>query len=78
VSNAATQILLKQAPQAIDALGDAFGLTGGERRLLLDARPGQGLLISGIARTGFEAISSEQERALCTTGLELAGLLGDL
>jgi hypothetical protein len=31
VSNAATQILLKQAPQAIDAVGDAFGLTAGER-----------------------------------------------
>jgi type IV secretory pathway VirB4 component len=67
VSNAATQVLLKQAPQAIDAVGDAFGLTAGERRLLLGARPGQGLLISGIARTGFESISSEQEHALCTT-----------
>ncbi|ROO63020.1 uncharacterized protein DUF87 [Micromonospora sp. Llam0] len=67
VSNAATQVLLKQAPQAIDAVGDAFGLTGGERRLLLGARPGQGLLISGIARTGFESISSEQEHAVCTT-----------
>ncbi len=67
VSNAATQVLLKQAPQAIDVVGDAFGLTGGERRLLLGARPGQGLLISGIARTGFESISSEQEHALCTT-----------
>jgi type IV secretory pathway VirB4 component len=75
VSNAATQILLKQAPQAIDAVGDAFGLTGGERRLLLAARPGQGLLISGIARTGFEAISSEQEHALATTNP--ADLLGD-
>jgi type IV secretory pathway VirB4 component len=75
VSNAATQILLKQAPQAIDAVGDAFGLTGGERRLLLAARPGQGLLISGIARTGFEAISSEQEHALATTGLGLMEML---
>src|SRR5262249_1806084 len=31
VSNAATQVLLKQAPQAIDAVADAFGLTVGER-----------------------------------------------
>ncbi|MBQ1022801.1 VirB4 family type IV secretion system protein [Micromonospora sp. C95] len=67
VSNAATQVLLKQAPQAIDTVGDAFGLTGGERRLLLAARPGQGLLICGVARTGFESISSEQEHAVCTT-----------
>ncbi|GIH20924.1 hypothetical protein Raf01_90960 [Rugosimonospora africana] len=33
VSNAA-QILLRQAPQAIDAVGDAFGLTAGKRRVL--------------------------------------------
>jgi type IV secretory pathway VirB4 component len=67
VSNAATQVLLKQAPQAIDAVGDAFGLTAGERRLLLTARTGQGLLISGSNRTGFDSISSDQEHRLCTT-----------
>ncbi len=67
VSNAATQILLKQAPQAIDAVGDAFGLTAGERRLLLAARTGQGLLISGTNRTSFEAVSSPAEHALATT-----------
>ncbi|OKI45714.1 VirB4 family type IV secretion system protein [Micromonospora sp. CB01531] len=71
VANAATQILLKQAPQAIDAIGDAFGLTAGERRLLLAARVGTGLLISGTNRTSFEAIASQAEHQLCTTGLEL-------
>ncbi|WBB48474.1 conjugal transfer protein TraC [Verrucosispora sp. WMMA2044] len=67
VANAATQILLRQAPQAIDAVGDAFGLTAGERRLLLTADRGQGLLISGTNRTAFEAISSDTEHALATT-----------
>jgi type IV secretory pathway VirB4 component len=67
VANAATQILLKQAPQAIDAIGDAFGLTAGERRLLLAARVGHGLLISGTNRTSFEAIASDAEHLLCTT-----------
>jgi type IV secretory pathway VirB4 component len=67
VANAATQVLLKQAPQAIDAIGDAFGLTAGERRLLLAARVGHGLLISGASRSSFEAISSEAEHLLCTT-----------
>ena len=70
VSNAATQILLKQAPQAIDAVGDAFGLTTGERRLLLAARTGTGLLISGTNRTSFEAVSSPAEHALATTDPE--------
>jgi type IV secretory pathway VirB4 component len=67
VSNAATQLLLKQAPQAIDAVGDAFGLTAGERRMLLSARTGTGLLISGTNRTAFEAVSSPAEHQLCTT-----------
>ncbi|GAA3292641.1 hypothetical protein GCM10020218_067910 [Dactylosporangium vinaceum] len=67
VSNAATQILLKQAPQAIDAVGDAFGLTVGERRMLLSARTGHGLLISGTNRTAFESIASPSEHTLATT-----------
>ncbi|MET7752373.1 DUF87 domain-containing protein [Micromonospora sp. NPDC005367] len=67
VANAATQVLLKQAPQAIDAIGDAFGLTAGERRLLLAARVGTGLLISGTSRTSFEAVASAAEHQLCTT-----------
>ncbi|MET8147846.1 VirB4 family type IV secretion system protein [Actinoplanes sp. NPDC049668] len=67
VANAATQVLLKQAPQAIGQVADAFGLTAGERRMLLSARVGHGLLISGANRTGFEAISSRAEHTLATT-----------
>ncbi|MCX4387319.1 ATP-binding protein [Micromonospora peucetia] len=67
VANAATQVLLKQAPQAIDAIGDAIGLTAGERRLLLAARVGTGLLISGTNRSSFEAIASKTEHQMCTT-----------
>ncbi|MDG4795060.1 conjugal transfer protein TraC [Micromonospora sp. WMMD1082] len=76
VANAATQVLFRQAPQAIDTVGDAFGLTGGERRLLLAARPGQGLLISGTNRTAFEAISSDTEHAAATT--DPADLITDI
>jgi type IV secretory pathway VirB4 component len=67
VANAATQVLLRQAPQAIDTVGDAFALTAGERRLLLSTRRGQGLLISGTNRTGFESVSSAAEHAMATT-----------
>jgi type IV secretory pathway VirB4 component len=76
VSNAATQILLRQAPQAIDTVGDALGLTDGERRLLLAARRGHGLLISGTNRTGFEAVASAAEHALANTSP--ADLIDDL
>ncbi len=55
VSNVATQVLLRQAPQAISDVADAFGLTAGEKRLLITAHPGHGLLISGSTRTAFHA-----------------------
>ena len=77
VSNAATQVLLKQAPQAIDAVADAFGLTVGERRMLLSAGVGHGLLISGTNRTAFESISSQTEHLLATTKpSDLVDLIG--
>jgi hypothetical protein len=77
VANAATQTLLKQAPQAIDTVADAFGLTTGERRMLLAARIGHGLLKAGTNRTGFEAIASPAEHRLCTTSPEFVEGLED-
>ena len=38
IANAATQILLRQAPQAADVVADVFGLTAGEARLLPPSR----------------------------------------
>ncbi|TQS42904.1 VirB4 family type IV secretion system protein [Cryptosporangium phraense] len=74
-ANSATQILLKQAPQAIDAIGAAFGLTAGERRALLAARTGTGLLLSGTYRVGLEVVASPAEhRMATTTPAELAEL----
>ena len=43
VANAATQILMRQAPQAIDTVADTFGLTAGEARRLLSAGRGEKL-----------------------------------
>jgi type IV secretory pathway VirB4 component len=67
VANAATQILLRQAPQAIDAITTAFGLSDGERHKLLAARRGTGLLVSGTSRVSFEIVASAAEHALATT-----------
>lgn len=67
VSNAATQILLGQAPQAIDAVGAAFRLTSGERELLLTARRGDALLAAGRDRVVFRALASPEEHSLITT-----------
>ena len=48
VANAATQVLMRQAPQAIDLVADTFGLTAGEARMLLAAGRGEALLLAGI------------------------------
>jgi type IV secretory pathway VirB4 component len=70
VANAATQILLRQAPQAIDALAEAFGLSAGERAYLLGAARGQGLLAAGVDRVAFTALASPEEDDVCRTGIE--------
>jgi len=68
VANAATHLLLGQAPQAIDRLTSAFGLTEGERQLLLAARVGEGLLAGpGGQRAAFTAMASPAEHALVTS-----------
>ena len=70
VANAATQILLRQAPQTIDTLSEAFALSAGERAYLLGAGRGQGLLAAGQDRVAFTVLSSEIEDGLARTGIE--------
>ncbi len=64
VANAATQILMRQAPQAIDLIADTFALTAGEARRLLSARRGEALLLAGSVRASFLAVSSPAEHQL--------------
>ena len=70
VANAATQILLRQAPQSIDTLAERFGLSAGERAYLLGAARGQGLLAAGVDRVAFTALASAEEDLLARTGIE--------
>ncbi|WP_405657726.1 VirB4 family type IV secretion system protein [Streptomyces sp. NBC_00079] len=67
VANSATQILLRQAPQAIDEITRAFDLSEGERQFLLTADRGQGLLAAGTQRVAFQSIASPTEHYLVTT-----------
>jgi type IV secretory pathway VirB4 component len=67
VTNAATQILLRQAPQAIDDVADVFNLSQGERQFLLTADKGQALLCLGNQHAAFESLASPTENALITT-----------
>ena len=67
VANATTQILLRQAPQAIDAVGDAFNLSAGERAFLLGCNRGEGLLAAGSDRVSFRSIASPAEHRVITS-----------
>jgi len=68
------RVLLGQAPEGVDALGRYFDLTQAERRLLLNAAPGEGLLFVGRSHVAFEAIVSRREYNTLTT--RPADLLG--
>ena len=67
VASAATQILLRCAPQAADAITQAFGLTDGERAFLTTADTGAGLLAGPRHRVAFTAHAAPTEHDLITT-----------
>jgi type IV secretory pathway VirB4 component len=75
VQNAATQLLLGQAPQAIQVLTQAFHLSAGEQAHLLAAQPGDALLLAGPHRVALRSLASPTEHRLVTTSpAELATL----
>ena len=78
IANAATQVLLRQAPQAIGPIAGAFRLSEGEKALLLAAGRGEGLLACGpSARVSFQALASPSEHLLCTSDPAELAVLND-
>jgi type IV secretory pathway VirB4 component len=67
VANAATQVLLRQAPQAIERVGEAFKLSAGERRYLLTCPTGHALLLCGEERLALKVVASGEEHELVTS-----------
>ncbi|MDT0267227.1 ATP-binding protein [Streptomyces sp. DSM 44915] len=68
VSNAATQLLLRQSAQAIDQITETFLLSRGERDFLLTARRGETLLLAGHRhRAAVTAVAAGHEHHLVTT-----------
>lgn len=70
VANAATQILMRQAPQAIDLIAATFALAAGEARMLLAAGRGEALLLAGSHRVAFHTVASAREHELCADSLD--------
>ncbi|MEU4898013.1 DUF87 domain-containing protein [Streptomyces sp. NPDC044780] len=68
VANAATQILLRQAPQAIDTISESFRLSHGEREFLLSAGRGEALLLVGERRkVALMSVAAPGEHEIITT-----------
>jgi hypothetical protein len=77
ITNSATQILLRQAPQTIDEVARVFALTGGQRAFLLRADQGEGLLCGSTHQVAFRAHASPQEDRLVRTDPEFLASLTD-
>ncbi|NUS84363.1 MAG: conjugal transfer protein TraC [Streptomyces sp.] len=68
VANAATQILLRQAPQAIDTISESFRLSHGEREFLLCATRGEALLLAGERqKVALVSVAAPGEHEIITT-----------
>ncbi|MFC1749896.1 VirB4-like conjugal transfer ATPase, CD1110 family [Pseudomonadota bacterium] len=70
VTNSSMQLLLKQAPAAIDTLGKIFDLTEGEKYMLLNSGVGQGLFFAGLKHVAIQIIASYTEDKIVTTNPE--------
>jgi conjugal transfer ATP-binding protein TraC len=67
VANASMQILLKQAPSAVDVLSDVFKLTSEEKKRLSQFPVGQGLFFAGQNHVHIQVIASPTETDLIST-----------
>jgi conjugal transfer ATP-binding protein TraC len=67
VANASMQILLKQAPSAVDVLADVFKLTSEEKKRLSQFPVGQGLFFAGQNHVHIQVIASQTETDLIST-----------
>lgn len=67
VSNSSMQILLKQSSSSIEKIANVFGLTEGEKMLLLESDVGEGLFFAGQDHVAIKIIASYNENALITT-----------
>ncbi len=70
VTNSSLQILLKQAPAAVDLVARTFNLTQNEKYLLLEAAVGEGIFFAGQKHAAIKVVASYTEDQLITTNPE--------
>lgn len=67
LTNSAIQLLLKQSTAAIDMVQKTFLLTEGEKYLLLEGGPGEGIFFAGSKHVAIKVVASYSEDQLITT-----------
>jgi len=70
VTNSSLQLLLRQAPAAIDVVTKTFSLTEIEKNLLLEAEVGSGIFFAGLKHVAIQIIPSFFENKIITTDPE--------
>jgi type IV secretory pathway VirB4 component len=67
VANSSLQLLLKQAPSAVDIVADTFKLTNEEKNRLSQFPVGEGLFFAGLNHVIIRILASETEAQLIST-----------
>jgi conjugal transfer ATP-binding protein TraC len=72
VANSSLQLLLKQAPSAVDIVAETFKLTSQERNSLSQFPVGEGLFFAGLNHVIIRILASETEAQLISTNPQQA------
>src|SRR3990167_568447 len=67
ITNSSIQLLLKQAPAAIDILKQTFNLTEEEKFLLLESDVGEGIFFAGMKHVAIKILASYTEDQIITS-----------
>jgi energy-coupling factor transporter ATP-binding protein EcfA2 len=67
IESCSTKIVLKQDQAATQVLKEAFNLSDGEEKFIINAKIGQGILVTQEGRIPFYNFLSDEERRLFTT-----------
>jgi len=70
ITNSSLQLLLRQAPAAVDIVAKTFALTDIEKNLLLEAEVGSGIFFAGLKHVAIQIIPSYFEHKVITTNPE--------
>lgn len=67
INNSSMQLLMKQSTASVEKIASVFGLTEGEKFLLLECEVGEGLFFAGLNHVAIKVIASYTEDQMITT-----------